>query len=151
MQEKQMPIPLEDLVAQQGFVLLTPQGDSMWPMIRYGIDSVKIVPKPQQRLSRYDIPVYRRDTGKVVFHRVLKVKEDGYLICGDNQSHYEFVRDDQILGVMETYYRGDTERSVRAFRYRFYLHTYCALPFWLRRWVLRVMKLPKRLFEKKKK
>ncbi len=150
-EEKQSSaVPLERLIATQGFVLLTPQGNSMWPMIRYGLDSVKIVPKPHGRLSRYDIPVYRRDTGKVVFHRILKVKEDGYLICGDNQSRMEFVREDQILGVMEQYYRKDAVRSPKAFWYRFYLHTYCALPLWMRKWVLRVWHLPLRLRRKKK-
>jgi hypothetical protein len=156
-QEREQNTPemrIEELIAK-GYLLLTPQGSSMWPMIRYGRDSVQVAPKTQ-RLQRFDVPVYRRKSGQVVFHRILKAVEGGYLICGDNQSVKEFVREEQILGVMTAYYRGEKRIELTARRYRFYVHTYCAMPLLLRRIFLFFAHLPrrvgrafKRLFSKK--
>ncbi len=142
---------IEELISK-GYLLLTPQGSSMWPMIRFGRDSVQVEPKTK-RLQRFDVPVYRRKSGQVVFHRILEAVEGGYLICGDNQSFKEFVREEQILGVMTAYYRGEKRVELTARRYRFYLHTYCAMPLVLRRVFLFFAHLPRRtaraLFKKR--
>ncbi len=135
--------PIEDLIAK-GYLLLTPHGISMWPMIRFGKDSVQIEPV-SGRLCRFDVPVYRRASGQVVFHRILKVVDGGYLICGDNQSVLEFVRDDQILGVMRAYYRREKRIELTAKRYRFYLRTYCSAPLWMRKVFLFFVHLPRRV------
>lgn len=81
-------------------VTLLPRGTSMLPLIRQGMDEVvlKSVDRP---LKKYDIPFYKRKNGQFVLHRIIDVKKDGYVLCGDNQLDYEYnVTDDMIIGVV---------------------------------------------------
>ena len=81
-------------------VTLLPRGTSMLPLIRQGMDEVvlKSVDRP---LKKYDIPFYKRKNGQFVLHRIVDVKKDGYVLCGDNQLDYEYnVTDDMIIGVV---------------------------------------------------
>ena len=79
------------------------QGDSMFPMLVEGRDSVIIAP-PEFPLKKYDVPVYRRD-GHYTMHRILKVTRKGYIICGDNRTHLERdITDDDIVGVLTAFY-----------------------------------------------
>ena len=70
----------------------------MLPLIRQGKDLLLIARKPEGRLSKYDVPLYRRDSGQYVLHRILKVRENDYVICGDNRWHRE-------TGITDRYYR----------------------------------------------
>ena len=51
-----------------------------------------------------DIPLYRRNDGAFVLHRVVGIKENGeYIMCGDNQFLLEFgITDKNIIGVART-------------------------------------------------
>ena len=63
---------------------ISPNGGSMLPLIRQGIDSVYIK-KPTEPLKKYDIIFFKRTDGAFVLHRIIKVKKDSYVLCGDNQ------------------------------------------------------------------
>lgn len=79
------------------------QGDSMYPMLISGRDSVVIVP-PVFPLKKYDVPVYRRD-GHYTMHRIVKTTKSGYIICGDNRTHLERdITDKDIVGVLAAFY-----------------------------------------------
>lgn len=79
---------------------ISPNGGSMLPLIVQGRDSVYIK-SPVGRLKKYDIAFYKRDNGKFVLHRVVKVKKDSYVMCGDNQLILEEgVKDRHIIGVV---------------------------------------------------
>ena len=79
---------------------ISPNGGSMLPLIVQGRDSVYIK-KPAGRLKKYDIAFFKRDNGKFVLHRVVKVKKDSYVMCGDNQLILEKgVEDRHIIGVV---------------------------------------------------
>ena len=41
-----------------------------------------------------------------VLHRVVEVKTDGYVMRGDSQEELEFVKEDQVVGVMKGFHRG---------------------------------------------
>lgn len=88
----------EEEIAHNGFLLYRNVGDSMLPLIRQGKDLLLIARKPEGRLSKYDVPLYRRDSGQYVLHRILKVRENDYVICGDNRWHRE-------TGITDRYYR----------------------------------------------
>ena len=75
----------EEEIARNGFLLYRNVGDSMLPLIRQGKDLLLIARKPEGRLRKYDVPLYRRDSGQYVLHRILKVRENDYVICGDNR------------------------------------------------------------------
>lgn len=75
-------------------------GTSMNPLLYQNRDFVKIV-KSSSPLNVGDIPLYRRDNGAFVLHRVVGIKENGeYIMCGDNQFILEYgITDKNIIGV----------------------------------------------------
>lgn len=102
----------KEIIDKQGFYIATPVGSSMLPLIRERIDTVRLE-KPNGRCSKYDVIMYQRNNGIYVLHRIIKVKKDSYVLCGDNQSFLEYnVTDDMIIGIMTGFYRGDTYVSV---------------------------------------
>lgn len=77
-------------------------GTSMNPLLIAGRDYV-LIRKPQFPLEIGDIPLYRRDTGVFVLHRVVDITEDGYIMCGDNQFILEKgITDKHIIGVVSS-------------------------------------------------
>ena len=78
-------------------------GTSMNPLLYQNRDFVKIV-KPSLPLTLGDIPLYRRDDGAFVLHRVVGTKENGeYIMCGDNQFILEYgITDKNIIGIAKT-------------------------------------------------
>ena len=67
----------EEELNRTGRLIYTNVGDSMLPLIRQGRDLL-IIEKPHGRLKKYDIPLYRRDSGQYVLHRILKVRRNDY-------------------------------------------------------------------------
>ena len=96
---------IESVLAENGVYVSPTVGVSMRPMLRQGKDRVILVP-PQGRLKKYDVPLYRR--GKdYVLHRIVAVRPDDYVVLGDNCVAREYVRDEQIIGVLTGFYRGE--------------------------------------------
>ena len=113
-----IPIFRERLAAGQ-CIRFSPRGISMLPMLRQGIDSVVLSPVPE-KLKKYDIPLYQRDDGKYILHRIVKVGET-YTCIGDNQFDYETgVRHDQVIAVVTSFTRGQRLHSVNELPYRLY-------------------------------
>lgn len=84
----------EDVIERDGRLVYTNVGDSMRPLIRQDRD-ILIIEKPHGRLKKYDVPLYKRDSGQYVLHRVLKVRPDDYVICGDNRYNKEYALSQQ--------------------------------------------------------
>ena len=116
-------VPLfRERLAEGQKVKFSPRGVSMLPMLRQGIDSVVLVPVPE-KLSKYDLPLYQRDDGKYILHRVVKVGTH-YTCAGDNQSVLEHgVRHDQLIALVSGFYRKDRYIPVSDPFYR----AYCSL------------------------
>lgn len=116
--EQVMPLILERLAAG-GTVKFTPRGISMTPMILGGRDQVILAPLTD-KLKKYDLPLYQRDDGHYVLHRILKTGET-YTCIGDNQFFYETgIRPDQMLAVAVGFVRKGRKYSVNQLRYRAY-------------------------------
>lgn len=106
-----MPLFRERLELGQS-VRFSPRGVSMLPMLRQGKDSVVLSPLPE-KLEKYDLPLYQRDNGSYVLHRVIGVGET-YTCMGDNQFRAEQgVRTDQLIGVVTAFYRAERKYSVK--------------------------------------
>ena len=100
---------------------LYPRGTSMLPLLREGKDSVCLI-KADDILKKNDIVFYLRDDGHYVLHRIVGVSENGFILCGDNQTTLEkFIKKEQIIGVVNRIFRGEKEVSLKGFKYRFYL------------------------------
>ena len=109
----------EEYLAEHGELTYTNVGVSMLPMLRQGRDSVVISPVTAP-LAKYDLPLYQRENGQYVLHRVVAVG-DGYTCMGDNQFAKEpGIAHDQIIAVVTAFYREDKEYSTRAVSYRLY-------------------------------
>lgn len=88
-------------------VVFSPKGTSMLPLIRQNIDRV-VLKKAPEKLEKYDLPLYLRENGQFVLHRVVGADKDGYIMCGDNQFEREHgIKDEQILALACGLYRGD--------------------------------------------
>ena len=97
----------------------------MMPFIRQGRD-ILIISKVNGRLKRYDVPLYKRDSGQYVLHRILKVRKDDYVICGDNRYVKEYgITDKNIIGVLTAVIRNGKEIPVTDYKYRIYVHLWC--------------------------
>lgn len=116
--EELMPLMKECLSAGKSF-RFSPRGVSMLPLLREGKDSVLLSPLPE-KLRKYDVPLYRRDDGKYVLHRIVAVGGT-YTCIGDNQFVYEpGLRQDQMIAVMTGFYRGEKFHSVDEAGYKLY-------------------------------
>ena len=113
-----MPLFREQLDAGKT-VKFSPRGISMLPMLRQGIDSVVLSPVPE-KLKKYDLPLYQRDDGKYILHRIVEAGQT-YTCIGDNQFDYETgVRHDQMIAVVTSFTRGQRLHSVNELPYRLY-------------------------------
>lgn len=117
----------EEELEQHGGFIFTNVGDSMLPLIRQGRDVLEISRKPAGRLNKYDIPLYKRD-GKYILHRILKVRENDYVIAGDHNIRREYgVTDEQIIGVLTGLTRDGKSIKLSGWKYRTYLFFWCDL------------------------
>ena len=113
-----MPFLIERIQSGQS-VRFSPRGISMLPMIRQEIDSVVLSPV-SGKLKKYDLPLYRRDNGNYILHRIVRVGKT-YTCIGDNQFDLEKgIEHGQVLAVVTAFYRGDKLHSTNELGYRLY-------------------------------
>ena len=133
----------EEEIEKSGKIIYTNVGDSMTPFIRQGRD-VLVISAVEGRLKRYDVPLYKRDSGQYVLHRILKVRENDYVICGDNRCNREYgITDRHIIGVLTGIIREGKGLAVTDLKYRIYVHVWCDC-FPVRAFIIRVRQFLKR-------
>lgn len=120
-----------EMLNSGGTVNFNPRGTSMLPTLHN--DGDRVVLKKFKTLKKYDLPLYLRDDGQFVLHRVHKVNSDGtYSMCGDNQWHLEKgIRPDQIIGTVVSIQRGNKVIKTSNLLYR------CYVVLWVKSRVLR--------------
>ena len=120
-----LPLVQDRLAAGQRIRYLPFRGVSMLPMLRQKKDAVELAPLPP-KLHKYDLPVYRYPSGKIVMHRVVKVYPDHYVCLGDNTYEYEQIYPDQLIGVVSAFRRGEKRIPVTNPGYRVYCRVWVA-------------------------
>lgn len=138
---------IEEQLQKEGFYVSTTVGKSMWPMLRNRQDRVVLKPLGEERLSRFDLPLYHRPDGRYVLHRILEVHDGYYVIRGDNTYYLEEVPDEQILGVMTEFYRKGKRIPADDRGYRRYVTFWNAI-YPLRHFAHRVRVLVARIFHR---
>lgn len=89
----------EEILREKGELVYTNVGDSMAPLIRPR--DLLVIRSIDRRLKKYEIPLYKRDSGQYVLHRVIRVRKNDYVLCGDNRWCVETgIADRHILGVL---------------------------------------------------
>lgn len=145
-------LKFEDILLFDGSLLYTAVGTSMLPLVKEHHDLVTIV-KNTTRLKKRDVALFKRDDGKYVLHRVMKVTKEGYVMCGDHQWIKEKgVREDQVLGYLTQVDKGDKVITIEDKKYKRYVRLWCNF-FYIRASILWLKALPyriKRKFFKKK-
>jgi len=139
----------EEQLAKTGKLIYTNKGDSMMPLIKQDRDLLVIEPV-HGRLKKYDVPLYKRDSGQYVLHRILRVRPHDYVICGDNRWVKEYgIQDRHIIGVLTAVVRNGKTISVQDRKYKLYVHLWCdAFP--VRAFIVHVLNKLKRMLRKKK-
>lgn len=136
---------IEKELFSKGEVVYTNRGDSMYPLIRSNGDII-IVKRKTFGFKKYDVPLYKRDNGKYVLHRILKVNKDGtYVTCGDNRYTKEYgLTDDNMLGILTAVVRNGKEIRLNSLGCSIYAHLWCDL-FAIRMLILVVAKVFKKI------
>ncbi len=123
-----MPL-IEDSFRQGLTVTLPVTGNSMRPLFFHKRDSVVLSACDPSSLKRGDVPLYRRDNGVYVLHRIVRVDEYTYTLTGDAQWELEVgLPKENVLAVMTGFIRKGKEVDCRRFGYRVYV----AVWMWLR-------------------
>ena len=125
--EELMPI-LATQLENGGRATLVVTGNSMYPTFRNRADAVNLVPVNRQ-LKRGDLPLYRRENGQYILHRIVTKPKNGKFFCtGDNQWELEEVTQEQVVALVDGFSRGGRPCRENDRRYR----TWVALWMWLR-------------------
>ena len=123
-------LPLIEDSFRQGLTVTLPiTGRSMRPLLLHKRDSVVLSACDPHSLIRGDVPLYRRDNGQYVLHRIVHVCQDTYTLTGDAQWELETdLPKENVLAVMTGFIRKGKAVDCRSVGYRVYV----AVWMWLR-------------------
>lgn len=121
---------IKETLESGGTVELPITGTSMFPLLKAGRDTV-IIKKSNEYLIG-DIIFYRRDDGHFVLHRIVGTDENGFVLCGDNQTilekgitenhiiakAIELHRNGKIIDVNDEKYKKKVDFWIKALPYR---------------------------------
>ncbi len=123
---------IREVTENGGEFVLFPKGRSMLPLLVQGRDAV-VLTSIDGELKKGQIPLYKRDDGQYVLHRIIRKEKDGtYTMSGDNHLVLEKgLREDQMIAVVCAVIRKKKRKSVKALSYR--LYSFLWRSFFLRR------------------
>lgn len=120
---------VESILREKGIFFWSTRGKSMRPLLKTNRDVVEIR-RPdsvyedgilrENDVALYAIPV-ERFRGQYILHRVRKVCDGYYLICGDNNLIMEKVPFDWVVGVMTGLTRRGRDIDLNGRAYRMYV------------------------------
>lgn len=127
---------MEQVLLEEGELFTAASGSSMLPCIRPQKDILHLI-LPEHEIGNREVILYRRENGRYILHRIVGKDARGYILCGDNQWVREYgIRQDQVLGVLRGFYRGETYIDCEAnLLYRSYVKIWCA-SLGVRKWIL---------------
>ena len=131
-------------------VTFTVRGVSMQPTFRHLRDTVVLTDCEPENLKKGQIPLYLRENGKYVLHRIIKVNENSYDMCGDHQIEVEKnVPKSAVLCVVKGFTRKGKYHDCNDPGYKLYSSLWM-LSRPLRNFMFFIHRLPKKLFKQEK-
>ena len=138
----------EEVIQREGRLVYVNKGDSMMPLIKQDRDLL-VIERTNGRLRRFDVPLYKRHSGQYVLHRIVRVRKNDYVICGDNRVTFEYgITDRHIIGVLTAVVRDGKELPVTSIKYRLYVFLWYML-FPERYLIVKAGRLLKRIVKRK--
>ena len=126
--EKDIVPIMEEVIKSGGSCKLRVTGYSMNPTLRHLKDSVVLVSPQKRNPLKNEIVFIKRDSGKHVLHRIIKIIDnDCFIMNGDAQQWTEVVRFDQVIGVVESFYRDAKLISCDNKKYKIYMRLWVLL------------------------
>lgn len=128
---------MEECISAGGEIVLTVTGISMRPLLGHRRDQVVLKKVNKATLQVGDVPLYRRENGQFVLHRVVGLGASSYTMCGDGQWEKEYgVSSNAIVAIATGFYRRGKYVSCDAFWYKVYVKVWM-LCFPFRRFLLK--------------
>ena len=111
---------IEEVLTENGFVLVPVHGTSMRPLLKEGKSIVQIEQK-DGRYERGDVVLFRKEDGTLVLHRIIEVQGNEYVVLGDHQyKEKEKIHLSQIIGCVSEYWTSGKQIHENSFGYRIY-------------------------------
>jgi hypothetical protein len=110
---------IEDIIEKEGYYISTSVGNSMLPFLRERKDTIVI--QKWEQYKKFDVVLYKRKCNYVL-HRIIKVLPETFHIRGDNCYYDEYVKHNEIIGVMVECYRGEKKVNLDSLAYKIYVY-----------------------------
>lgn len=110
---------IETELEKHGTYASITRGPSMRPLFKTGRDMV-IIEKIKDPLKKYDIVLYTGAHNKYTMHRIIGIRDDVYIIRGDNTYKKEYVKRKNIIGILTEFNRRGKRGSVKNKTFKIY-------------------------------
>ena len=110
---------VEREISERGSFASVTKGPSMRPLFKTQRDMI-VVSKIERPLKKYDIILYKGGDGAYILHRIIGIREDYFIVRGDNNYFKERVPRDTVIGVLTAYNRKGKSGSPDSFSFKLY-------------------------------
>ena len=111
--------PIEEQLSTRGSYASITKGVSMQPLFKTRRDMIIIEPLTRE-VKKYDVVLYRGAGGEYILHRIIKVKEDCFVIRGDNTYTKELVPKENVIGILTSFNRKGKSGTANDFSFKLY-------------------------------
>lgn len=103
-------------------------GNSMYPLLRHGMDSVELKRESYENIKIGDIVLAKSNAGAYVLHRVLKKSDCEFSMMGDGQNYYDGpYSNDCLMAKVTAVYRKSKRIEADNKLYGIYTHVWMFL------------------------
>ena len=110
---------IEDELKKHGTYATNTVGVSMKPLFKTHRDAV-VLKAADREMKKYDVVLYTDKIGRYILHRIIAIKEDRYVIRGDNTFVKEYVPKERVIAFMVSFNRKGRHHSTDELGYRIY-------------------------------
>ena len=111
----------EEILEENGVLVYTFKGFSMWPLLRQNTDFV-VIRKPDRDPKKYDIVLFKAGNSYIL-HRIIRIDGDMITTAGDHNTFKDqSISKGKILGFLTSYVRDGKEIDVSNIELQIYGH-----------------------------
>ena len=110
---------IEDELEKHGTYATNTKGISMRPLFKTHRDAV-VLKSVDREIKKYDIVLYTDATDRYILHRVIGIRDDVFIIRGDNTFKKEYVDKRRVIAYVVSFNRKGKHHSAKDFGYKLY-------------------------------